>query len=42
MPQIKYKQALDPTSDEVKRVCLSLRRHSKDAHVLFHYNGHGA
>ncbi|KNC48222.1 WD-repeat protein mip1 [Thecamonas trahens ATCC 50062] len=37
----RYKQGLDPTADDVKTLCLSLRRHARDAHVLFHYNGHG-
>lgn len=37
----RYKKCLDPTVDEVKRLCTSLRRYSKDDRVLFHYNGHG-
>ncbi len=39
--QIRYKVCLDPTLDEVKKLCLSLRRNVKDERVLFHYNGHG-
>jgi hypothetical protein len=27
--------------DEVKKLCLSMRRNAKDERVLFHYNGHG-
>lgn len=27
--------------EEVKKLCLSLRRNAKDERVLFHYNGHG-
>lgn len=37
----RYKKCLDPTVEEVKRLCTSLRRYSKDDRVLFHYNGHG-
>ncbi|KAG8184610.1 hypothetical protein JTE90_005221 [Oedothorax gibbosus] len=40
-PRARYKHSLDPTVDEVKRVCVSMRRGSKDERVLFHYNGHG-
>ena len=37
----KLFQSLDPTADEVKKLCLSLRRNAKEERVLFHYNGHG-
>lgn len=37
----RYKKCLDPTVDEVRRLCTSLRRYSKDDRVLYHYNGHG-
>ena len=37
----KYKLCVDPTLDEVKKLCLALRRIAKDDRVLFHYNGHG-
>lgn len=40
-PKIKCKQALDPTFDEVRRMCASLRRRAKDEPVLFHFNGLG-
>eukprot|EP00729_Bicosta_minor_P009410 gene9410-33457_t len=40
-PKAKCKQALDPTLDEVKRTCCSLRRRAKDEPALFHYNGYG-
>lgn len=40
-PRARYKQSLDPTADEVKKLCLSLRRNAKEERVLFHYNGHG-
>ncbi|KAF2346523.1 Raptor N-terminal CASPase-like domain [Trinorchestia longiramus] len=37
----RYKQSHDPTIEELKQLCLSLRRNAKDERVLFHYNGHG-
>ncbi|KAM3574990.1 hypothetical protein VYU27_003116 [Nannochloropsis oceanica] len=37
----KYKQALDPTMEDVKKLCASLRRNAKTDRLLFHYNGHG-
>uniref|UniRef100_U5ETP3 Putative guanine nucleotide binding protein mip1 n=1 Tax=Corethrella appendiculata TaxID=1370023 RepID=U5ETP3_9DIPT len=40
-PRARYKQSLDPTVDDVKRLCTSLRRNAKEERVLFHYNGHG-
>ena len=40
-PRARYKQSLDPTVDDVKKLCVSLRRNAKDERVLFHYNGHG-
>ncbi|RWS11751.1 Regulatory-associated protein of mTOR-like protein [Dinothrombium tinctorium] len=40
-PRARYKTSLDPTVEEVKRLCISLRRNAKDERVLFHYNGHG-
>jgi len=40
-PRARYKQTLDPTADEIKKVTSTLRRNAKDERVLFHYNGHG-
>ena len=44
-PRARYKQSLDPTVDEVKKLCISLRRNAhsngKPERILFHYNGHG-
>ncbi|XP_023246408.1 regulatory-associated protein of mTOR isoform X2 [Copidosoma floridanum] len=40
-PRARYKQSLDPTVEEVKKLCISLRRNAKEERVLFHYNGHG-
>jgi regulator-associated protein of mTOR len=37
----KYKQCLDPTSEELRRICINLRKSSKNDRLLFHYNGHG-
>ncbi|KAJ7163422.1 hypothetical protein C8R43DRAFT_879598, partial [Mycena crocata] len=37
-----YKQIQDPTYDNLRQSCLSLRQHAKEDAVLFHYNGHGA
>ena len=40
-PRARYKLCTDPTVDDVKKLCVSMRRSSKDERVLFHYNGHG-
>ncbi|XP_058446060.1 regulatory-associated protein of mTOR [Malaya genurostris] len=40
-PRARYKHSLDPTVEDVKKLCTSLRRNSKEERVLFHYNGHG-
>lgn len=40
-PRARYKLSLDPTVEEVKKLCMSLRRNAKDERVLFHYDGHG-
>lgn len=37
----RYKQYLDPSIDETRKFCTSLRRNAKEERVLFHYNGHG-
>ena len=37
----RYKSAIDPTVECVKKLCSSLRKNAKDERVLFHYNGHG-
>lgn len=38
---IKYKACLDPTLDDVNKLCTSLRQYAREKRVLFHYNGHG-
>uniref|UniRef100_A0A803MBA1 Raptor N-terminal CASPase-like domain-containing protein n=1 Tax=Chenopodium quinoa TaxID=63459 RepID=A0A803MBA1_CHEQI len=40
-PKARYKYQLDPTVEEVKRLCNTCRRFAKTERVLFHYNGHG-
>jgi hypothetical protein len=40
-PKIKYKQCLDPTIDDLRKVCTNLRKTHKQERILFHYNGHG-
>jgi len=37
----RYKVILDPTNDEIKKYCTTLRKNAKDERILFHYNGHG-
>ena len=37
----KYKQCLDPTSEDLRRVCLNLRKVARNERLLLHYNGHG-
>lgn len=36
-----YKQLLDQTDEDLKKLALGLRRAAKSERVLFHYNGHG-
>ncbi|KAF8394845.1 hypothetical protein HHK36_018782 [Tetracentron sinense] len=40
-PRAWYKLQLDPTVEEVKKVCNTCREYAKSERVLFHYNGHG-
>ncbi|KAG7576530.1 WD40 repeat [Arabidopsis thaliana x Arabidopsis arenosa] len=40
-PRARYKVQLDPTVDEVRKLCLTCRKYAKTERVLFHYNGHG-
>jgi regulator-associated protein of mTOR len=37
----KYKQCLDPTSEDLRRLCINLRKSTRNDRLLFHYNGHG-
>lgn len=40
-PRARYKQCLDPTLDDIKKICVSMRRNAKKERILFHYNGRG-
>ena len=40
-PKARFKISIEPTTDEVKKLCVSLRKQAQDDRVLFHYNGHG-
>merc|ERR1719192_1807667 len=40
-PRARYRQSLDPTVEEVRRLATGLRRAAREERVLFHYNGHG-
>jgi len=37
----KYKQSLDPTSEDLRRICVNLRKAAKNDRLLLHFNGHG-
>ena len=38
---IKYRRAIDPTVEDVRALCVGLRKAAGHERVLFHYNGHG-
>lgn len=38
-PRARYKLQLDPTVDDVRKLCLSCRRNAKGERVLVHFNG---
>ena len=40
-PRARYRMVLDPTVDDVKKLCVGCRRNAKNERVLYHYNGHG-
>jgi len=40
-PKVKYKSVLDPSVEETKKQCLSLRKNARDERTVFYYNGHG-
>ncbi|KAL6987936.1 Regulatory-associated protein of TOR 1 [Sarracenia purpurea var. burkii] len=40
-PKACYKTQLDPTVEEVRKLCTARRKYAKSERVLFHYNGHG-
>lgn len=39
--KLRFKRALDPTVEEVRSLCLTMRRQAKNERLLLHYNGHG-
>lgn len=39
--KIQYKPVLDPSFEDLRKICQSLRKQAKEDAVLFHYNGHG-
>jgi regulator-associated protein of mTOR len=39
--KIPYKPILDPSYEDLRRFCMTLRRQAKDDTALFYYNGHG-
>jgi regulatory associated protein of mTOR len=39
--KIAYKPILDPTLEDLRRFCQTLRKQAKNDAVLFYYNGHG-
>lgn len=40
-PRARYRLSLDPSAEETKKLCCSMRRNAKEERILFHYNGHG-
>lgn len=40
-PRVRYKTLLDPTVEDLRKLCSSLRKSAKHERVLLHYNGHG-
>ncbi len=39
--KLKYRRALDPTVEDVRNLCFSMRRAAKSERLLLHYNGLG-
>ena len=39
--RVKYRVFVDPSPDNVRKLCTSLRKTAGNDRVLFHYNGHG-
>jgi WD40 repeat protein len=39
--KLKYKRASDPTVEDVRNLCFSMRRVARNERLLLHYNGHG-
>ena len=39
--KLKYKKAPDPTVEDVRNLCFSMRRAARNERLLLHYNGYG-
>ena len=39
--KIPYKPVLDPSYEDLRRFCMTMRKQAKDDTVVFYYNGHG-
>jgi regulator-associated protein of mTOR len=39
--QARVRAVIKPTNDDLRRLCVALRRHAKQDRLLLHYNGHG-
>ena len=37
----RVRVVVKPTSEDLRRLCVTLRRHAKTDRILLHYNGHG-
>ena len=37
-PRARYKHCLDPTADDVKKLCISLRKNEKRKNNMFKFN----
>lgn len=40
-PQLRHRRTIDPTVEDVRTLCLGLRKQARQERVLLHYNGHG-
>lgn len=40
-PRMKYKHYPDPSVDDTRKFCMTLRKLAKEERALFYYNGHG-
>jgi Raptor N-terminal CASPase like domain len=38
---LKFRKALDPTVEDVRNMCIRLRREARNERILLHFNGHG-
>lgn len=38
---LKFRKALDPTVEDVRNLCIRLRREARNERILIHFNGHG-